>query len=305
MKLKLNESKYKTLFENVIEALVILDLEQLCFTDVNENALTLFGIDRQTFYTIGLLDISPPTQPNGVSSAELAQEYINKVFTEGNNTFEWTHINKAGQEILCEINLALLPSLDHKLAVGSIRDITEQRRSEKEVYELAFYDPLTGLANRRLLLSQLNTELPAAKRNSVFGAIIFLDLDRFKILNDSLGHHVGDELLIQVAERINNVSRAEDLASRFGGDEFVILNRAHAPSLELATESALIVAEKIRNANTARHVQDIILENKVEGFFDEICLNVFNQMRKHSEEKVPIEVILFDFDGSILGKHSV
>ncbi len=65
------------------------------------------------------------------------------------------------------------------------------------------------------------------------------------------------------------------------------------------------IAEKIRNANTARHVQDIILENKVEGFFDEICLNVFNQMRKHSEEKVPIEVILFDFDGNILGRYPV
>jgi cobalt-precorrin-5B (C1)-methyltransferase len=65
------------------------------------------------------------------------------------------------------------------------------------------------------------------------------------------------------------------------------------------------IAEKIRNANTARHVQDIILENKVDGFFDEVCLNVYNQMRKHSEEKVPIEVILFDFDGSILGKHPV
>jgi cobalt-precorrin-5B (C1)-methyltransferase len=64
------------------------------------------------------------------------------------------------------------------------------------------------------------------------------------------------------------------------------------------------IAEKIRNANTARHVQDIVIENKVEGFFDEVCLHVYNHMRKHSEEKVPIEVILFDFDGNILGRHS-
>ena len=65
-----------------------------------------------------------------------------------------------------------------------------------------------------------------------------------------------------------------------------------------------IVAE-IKNANTARHVQDIVLENNVQGFFDEVCLNVYNQMRKHSEEKVPIEVMLFDFDGKILGRHPV
>ena len=161
-------------------------------------------------------------------------------------TYEWTHINKEGKEILCEINMALLPSLGHKLAIASIRDITEQRKSEQEAYKLAFYDSLTGLANRRLLLSQLNIELPVAKRNSIFGAIIFLDLDRFKILNDSLGHHVGDELLIQVAERINKILPDQDLAARFGGDEFIIMIRAHEPSLKQATESTLTIAENVR-----------------------------------------------------------
>ncbi len=245
--LKLNESKYKTLFENAIEALVVTDLEKLCFTDANENALLLYGIDRKILGHIGPVELSPPIQPNGIASAKLAQNYINKLMTDGNINFEWTHLNKAGKEILCVINLALLPSLGHKLALASIRDITEQRKSEQEVYELAFYDPLTGLANRRLLLNHLDTELSVAKRNSVFGAIIFLDMDRFKILNDSLGHHVGDELLIQVAERIHHVLREEDLAARFGGDEFVIMIRACESSLERATESTLIIAEKIRN----------------------------------------------------------
>ncbi len=244
---KLNESKYKTLFKNAIEVLMILDLEQLRFTDANENALALFGMNRQTFYQIGPLDVSPLIQPNGIASTELADNVINKVLADGSITFEWTLIDKQEKEILCEINLALLPSLGHKLAVASIRDITEQRKSEQEIYELAFYDPLTGLANRRLLLNQLNTELLIAKRNSVFGAIIFLDLDRFKVLNDSMGHHVGDELLIQVAKRLNSLLRADDLAARFGGDEFVVMIRAHEPDLQQAAESTLIIAEKIRN----------------------------------------------------------
>ena len=247
-RVKLNESQYKTLFDNAIEALVVLDIEQLRFIDANENALALFGLDPGIFYIIGPLEVSPPTQPNGISSAELAQDNINKVLVEGSYTYDWTHINKEGQEILCEINLALLPSLSQKTAVCSIRDITEKRKSEQEIYDLAFYDPLTKLANRRLFLNQLNSELPVAKRNAVFGAIIFLDLDRFKILNDSLGHYAGDELLIQVAERINSVLRKEDLAARFGGDEFVILIRPHEPTLDLATENTLFIAEKIRSA---------------------------------------------------------
>jgi len=245
--LKLSESKYKTLFENAIEALVILDLENMYFTDANENALLLYGLNQDALGHIGPVELSPPVQPNGIDSAELARNYINKLISDGRVSFEWTHLNQEGREILCLINLALLPSLGDRLALVSIRDITEQRKSEQEVYKLAFYDPLTGLANRRLLLSQLNIELSVAKRNSVFGAIIFLDMDRFKILNDSLGHHVGDELLIEVANRIRHSLREEDLAARFGGDEFVVMIRAHEASLELATESTLIIAEKIRN----------------------------------------------------------
>ena len=247
-KIKLNELKYLTLFKNAIEACLVIDLEKLRIIDANENAQVLFGIDHKSFHHIGPLEISPETQANGLTSVEFAQINMNKVLAYNNINFEWTHINNEGKEILCEIHMALLPSLGHKLVIASIRDITEQRKSEQEVYQLAFYDSLTGLANRRLLLKQLNDELAVAKTNTVFGAILFLDLDRFKILNDSLGHYVGDELLIQVAKRINKVLQEQDLAARFGGDEFIILIRAHKTCLEKAYKSTLIIAENIRHA---------------------------------------------------------
>ncbi len=245
--LRVNEQKYKILFENALEALVIFDIENFCVVEANENALALFGIQTDQLGKINPLDVSPPVQSNGVASEIMAQQYINKVLADGQVAFEWMHLNGNGEEILCEIKMALLPSLGHKLAVISIRDITEKKKSEQEIYQLAFYDALTGLANRRLLLNQLETELAVAKRNYQYGAVLFLDLDRFKILNDSLGHHIGDELLFQVAQRIKSVLREEDLAARMGGDEFVIMIRPHANSLDQCRDSVMLIAEKIRN----------------------------------------------------------
>lgn len=129
--------------------------------------------------------------------------------------------------------------------VGLLSDITKQKKAENEIKKLAFYDALTSLANRRLLLDRLNHEAVIAKRNKIYGAIIYLDLDGFKPLNDNFGHHVGDELLVQVAQRLNHLLREEDTASRLGGDEFVILIHAGEPNLEKMKKNAMLVAKKI------------------------------------------------------------
>ena len=134
----------------------------------------------------------------------------------------------------------------HYVAIFS--DITEKKKTESEIHDLAFFDPLTTLANRRMLINQLHNELVIAKRRGTFGSILFLDLDRFKVLNDSLGHHVGDELLIQVAWRLKKVLREEDVPARLGGDEFVILLHANKDTLQQASDQALIVAEKVQAA---------------------------------------------------------
>ncbi|NOR71841.1 MAG: EAL domain-containing protein [Methylomarinum sp.] len=130
--------------------------------------------------------------------------------------------------------------------VGIFSDITAKKASEDEIRNLAFYDSLTNLPNRRLLLDRLQHEIIDAKRHHHFGAIVFLDLDCFKILNDSLGHHIGDELLIQVAKRLKSVLRDEDTACRLGGDEFVILLPAQGKSAEEAADKSINVAEKVR-----------------------------------------------------------
>ena len=130
--------------------------------------------------------------------------------------------------------------------VSVFSDITDKKDAEDKIHNMAFYDALTNLPNRRLVLDRFDQELAIARRHRQFGAVLYLDLDHFKILNDSQGHLVGDELLIQVAGRLSSVLREEDTPARLGGDEFVVLLHANSESLAAAGDHAMIVAEKIR-----------------------------------------------------------
>ncbi len=129
--------------------------------------------------------------------------------------------------------------------VGVIRDISQQRRDEEEIYRLAFYDPLTNLPNRRLLFDRLQQAIHTSSRTDQHGALMFLDLDHFKQLNDSLGHDVGDILLQRVGERLHNCVREGDSVARMGGDEFVMLIEALSVYPNEAASQAEAIAHKI------------------------------------------------------------
>lgn len=130
--------------------------------------------------------------------------------------------------------------------VGTTQDITERMRAEARVEHLAYYDDLTELPNRRLLHDRLQQEIAVARRHAVYGALLFIDLDQFKHLNDALGHPAGDELLRQVAMRLKNLVRAEDTVARLGGDEFVLVLPAQDRDLSHMGFEAQAVAEKVR-----------------------------------------------------------
>lgn len=134
----------------------------------------------------------------------------------------------------------------HYVAIFS--DITERKRIEEEIHNLAFYDVLTKLPNRRLFLDRFRSALNASARRNDFGAVLFIDLDRFKALNDALGHDYGDLLLIEVGGRIKSCIREMDTVSRFGGDEFVVLLEAVGDDKDEVTHKVALVAEKIREA---------------------------------------------------------
>jgi diguanylate cyclase (GGDEF)-like protein/PAS domain S-box-containing protein len=134
----------------------------------------------------------------------------------------------------------------HYLATYS--DIRDPKEAERKILELAFYDPLTGLPNRRLLLDRLNHAMAASARECQFGAMLLLDLDHFKTLNDTRGHDVGDQLLVEVARRLVETLRDTDSAARLGGDEFVILLEGLDADQTAAANKAELLAERIRAA---------------------------------------------------------
>jgi diguanylate cyclase (GGDEF)-like protein/PAS domain S-box-containing protein len=135
--------------------------------------------------------------------------------------------------------------------VGHCLDITEQKNVEDQVREIAFYDPLTKLLNRRLLVERLNQTMAVTKRSACHGALMFIDLDNFKPLNDLYGHEVGDAMLVQAADRLAACVREVDTVARYGGDEFVVvLSDLHESKLESISQAATI-AEKIRNCLSA------------------------------------------------------
>ncbi len=134
----------------------------------------------------------------------------------------------------------------HYVAIFS--DITARKRIEEEIHNLAFYDPLTKLPNRRLFLERFRSTLSGSSRRNDYGAILFIDLDRFKALNDTLGHDYGDLLLIEVGTRIKSCVREMDTVARFGGDEFVVLIDSFNKNKDEATRNVALVAEKIREA---------------------------------------------------------
>ncbi len=125
------------------------------------------------------------------------------------------------------------------------RDITERKKMEGEIHQLAFFDALTKLPNRRLLNDRLSQTLFANKRSGNSGALLFLDLDNFKPLNDTYGHDVGDLLLIEVANRLSACVRGMDTVARFGGDEFVVMLSELNADISIANTEARNVAEKI------------------------------------------------------------
>ena len=135
-------------------------------------------------------------------------------------------------------------------AIAGVIDITLRIQAEDMIRKQAFYDSLTQLPNRRYLFDRLEEELSRALRHNYYGALLFIDLDHFKNINDSLGHPVGDKLLLAIGQRVSNVIRDEDVLGRLGGDEFVVL----VPELDrdetIAAERARVIAHKIQEAFT-------------------------------------------------------
>jgi diguanylate cyclase (GGDEF)-like protein/PAS domain S-box-containing protein len=164
--------------------------------------------------------------------------------------------------------------------LSSAEDVTERRQAEERIRELAFFDQLTSLPNRTLLLDRLKQNLATCLRNASHGALLFIDLDHFKSLNDTLGHDTGDVLLQQVARRLTHCVREEDTVARLGGDEFVVILAGLNGSAKEAAAGAEAVAHKILwSLNDIYH-----LGNTVQRSTASVGVTLFDGQQVSAEE---------------------
>ncbi|MFN3400006.1 MAG: putative bifunctional diguanylate cyclase/phosphodiesterase [Ferrovibrio sp.] len=225
--------------DQVRESIITMDLSGH-ITGWNRNAEKMFGYTAEE--AIGRHILFLYADPDAEEDAEFREA----AFLEGtNHEMEVRRRRKSGEVFWASLQLSLIRDENGKPAaiVGYLSDITERKAAKARIHHLAFYDSLTGLPNRALLHRLLEQALAAAKRYRRSGALLFIDLNRFKPINDSLGHAAGDRLLQQVAERLRAAVRTEDVVARLGGDEFVIA------LFDIARrEDAARVAQKVLHA---------------------------------------------------------
>jgi diguanylate cyclase (GGDEF)-like protein/PAS domain S-box-containing protein len=192
------------------------------YLGVNRAWERFFGIPREHFLGKSVFELYP-------DEPDLARRHHAKdaelFASPGSQSYE-AAIRDAQRKVRNTIyNKATFNRSDGTVAglIGTITDITEQRRVEEQVRHMAHHDALTQLPNRLLLQDRMGQAIAKAKRNDEVLALLFIDLDRFKVINDSLGHAVGDRLLQEVAARLRGCTRAADTVARMGGDEFVVL----------------------------------------------------------------------------------
>lgn len=232
----------RSLFEANIDALMTTDPAGI-ITDVNQQMASLTGCTRDEL-------IGAPFK-NYFTDPARAEEAIRLVLSRKKVTnYELTARDRDGKETVVSYNATTFYDRNRRLqgVFAAARDITERKLAEKQILDLALHDALTHLPNRLLLTERLGQTMAASKRSGRFSALLFMDLDNFKPINDTHGHHVGDLLLIEVAQRITSCVRAVDVVARFGGDEFVVILSELALEPAQSTKQLLLVAEKLRAA---------------------------------------------------------
>jgi diguanylate cyclase (GGDEF)-like protein/PAS domain S-box-containing protein len=215
------ERRYHDLFENAVEG-VFRSSPDGRFLDANPALARIYGFDSPAELIESMRDIRNQLYVD----PGRREEFMRLIRAHGSvSSFESQVYRKNGEIIWISENARVVTDADNNVICyeGTVEDITERKAYQAQIEQQANYDSLTGLANRSLLNQRLQHAIASASGYGTRLAVVFVDLDRFKYINDSLGHHVGDELLRTMAERLKRNVRESDTVARLGGDEFVLL----------------------------------------------------------------------------------
>jgi diguanylate cyclase (GGDEF)-like protein/PAS domain S-box-containing protein len=238
--LRASETRFRTIAEMAREGIITID-EESRILFVNQAAESIFGYREDELLGQSLTMLMPESLRHAHYGG------VKRFIATGGRRVRWENLEfpglrKDGTEIALEISLAEVSQGDERLFTGFVRDITQQKREESALVYQALHDALTDLPNRNLLQERLNRAILVSHRHSNQLALLFMDLDRFKDVNDTFGHHCGDQLLQQVAGRLVRTLRESDTVARLGGDEFAML----LPSTE--ERGAILTANRILGA---------------------------------------------------------
>ncbi len=251
--LRVSEERYRTAFQMSLDSINLNRLSDGIYVECNNAFLETTGYTREEVIGHGSIELN--IWENSADRGRLV-EMLNRRGVCRNLE---ARFRKKNGEMYWGLMSASVIELEGVPCILSIsRDISEVKTAQDEIRHLAFYDPLTELPNRRLLLERLRQTVTASKRSGRQRALLFIDLDNFKSLNDTLGHAVGDLLLKEVGERLTGCIRAVDTAARVGGDEFVVILEDLGKTSEEAAARAGSVAEKI----LARITQPYVLAGR-------------------------------------------
>ncbi|PPD48457.1 MAG: sensor domain-containing diguanylate cyclase [Methylotenera sp.] len=239
-----HDKKLRAVIDGAFDAILTIDTAGL-LVEFNPAAERIFGYKKDEVIGKLMSELIIPARYRTVHHAGHQQYVMSGVKHIFNQRIELVAMRADGSEFPIELTLTALKDADLSLVTGFVRDISEQKKARQEIENFAYYDALTALPNRRLLIDRYQHAILIAQRASTYCGLLFIDLDKFKTLNDTKGHDVGDQLLIEVAKRIQNTVRAGDTVARLSGDEFVVIIENLDASATVAYQQVSEVAQKL------------------------------------------------------------
>jgi diguanylate cyclase (GGDEF)-like protein/PAS domain S-box-containing protein len=239
-----HDKKLRAVIDGAFDAILTIDTAGL-LVEFNPAAERIFGYKKDEVIGKLMSELIIPARYRTAHHAGHQQYVMSGVKHIFNQRIELVAMRADGSEFPIELTLTALKDADLSLVTGFVRDISEQKKARQEIENFAYYDALTALPNRRLLIDRYQHAILIAQRASTYCGLLFIDLDKFKTLNDTKGHDVGDQLLIEVAKRIQNTVRAGDTVARLSGDEFVVIIENLDASATVAYQQVSEVAQKL------------------------------------------------------------